>query len=214
MAAAAGFCMYVRYLLPMSADNRATHSATEAGSAAGSRAVFRHRAMTIGFAVGTALLCLLIALAWSQPSAGNIVGTAVLAAGLWFIWASGWWTKVVVSENGVEIDNVFFQHVIPWRVFVDFSVDGGLVARLSDGTRVPVVSFGGSLAGAVTQYRGMSKKRDAMMTACRGYRTAGESAPGGGGYRRLVRPHWVALLMYVLPLVGIAVAIDASHHGL
>ena len=157
----------------MSASSRAAHNAPEVGPMTGTQVVFRHRAMATGFVIGTGLLLLLIALAWSQPSGGNIVGTAVMAAGLWFIWAAGWWTKVVVSESGVVIDNVFLQHAIPWNVFVDFSLDGGLVARLSDGTRVGVVSFGGSLAGAVTHYRGMSKKRDALMAACHKYRPAG-----------------------------------------
>jgi hypothetical protein len=120
----------------------------------------------------------LIALAWSQPSAGNIVGTVVLAVGLSCIWAAGWWTKVVVSERGVYIDNVFFQHVIPWKAFVDFAIDSGLVATLSDRTSVGVVSFGGSLAGAVTQYRGLSKRRDVLAEACKKYRAAGKDTAG------------------------------------
>jgi Bacterial PH domain len=194
----------------MSASNQAAHSAPDARPSSGSQAVFRHHAMTTGFVAGTCLLLLLIALFWAQPSVNNIGASAILAVTLWFIWASGWWTKVVVSERGVYVDNVFFQNVIPWRVFADFSVDGGLVARLTDGTRVPVVSFGGSLAGAMTEYRGMTKKRDAMMAACREYRTIGKSAPGQ--YRRLIRPHWIALLAYVLPLVAIAVGIDAANH--
>jgi hypothetical protein len=202
----------VRCLLTMSADSRSAPGTPEIGSAAGSRAVFRHRAMTAGFVTGTGFLLLLIALAWSQPSAGNIAGTIVLAVGLWFIWAAGWWTKVVVSERGVYIDNVFFQHVIPWRSFVDFSVDRGIVATLADGTKVGVVSFGGSLAGAMTQYRGLSKRRDALATACEKYRAAGKDT--AGRYRQVVKPHWVALLVYVLPLVAIAIGIDASRHVL
>lgn len=193
----------------MSAERQPAHTAPEVASASGSQAVFRHRAMTTGFVAGTGLLLLLTALFWAQPSADNIGVTAILAATMWFIWAAGWWTKVVVSERGVYIDNVFFQHVIPWRVFAGLSVDGGLVATLSDGTRVPVVSFGGSLAGALTQYRGMTRKRDAIMAASRRYRRAGKSA--SGQYRRLVRPHWVALVVYEFPLLGIAVAIDAAH---
>lgn len=187
-------------------------SGPEARPTARSRVVFRHRAMTTGFAVGTGLILLLMPLAWSQPTVGNIVGTAVMAIGLWFIWAAGWWTKVRVSEGGVFIDNVFFEHVIPWEAFDDFSVNNGLVARLSDGTTVRATSFGGSLAGAITQYRGMSKKRDAMMAACRKYRTTGKSA--FGQHRQLIRPHLVALLMYVVPLVGIAIGIDAARHVL
>jgi hypothetical protein len=195
----------------MSAD-AGQRRAPEAAPTTGRKTVFRHRAMTTGFVVGTALLLLLTALAWSQPSAGNIVGTAVLAIGLWFIWAAGWWTKVAVSELGVSIDNVFFQHVIPWTAVADFEVDGGLVARLSDETSVGVVSFGGSLAGAITRYRGMSKKRDAIMAACDKSMDARKSA--SGRYRLLIRPHWVALIAYLLPLVGIAIGIDASRHVL
>jgi hypothetical protein len=202
----------VRSLITMSADSRAAPGAPEIGSAAASRAVFRHRAMVTGFVLGTGLLVLLVALAWSQPSAGNIVGTMVLAVGLWFIWAAGWWTKVVVSERGVYIDNVFFQHVIPWKAFVDFSIDSGLIARLSDGTSVGVVSFGGSLAGAMTQYRGLSKRRDVLAAACEEYRAAGKNT--AGRYRQVVKLHWVALLVYVLPLAGIAIGIDASRHVL
>lgn len=166
--------------------------------------------MTTGFAVGTGLLLLLIALPWSQPTPGNIVATAVLAVGLWFVWAAGWWTKIVVSAHGVSIDNVFFSHVIPWNVFAGFSVDGGLVATMSDGTKVAPVSFGGSLAGAMTQYRGMTRKLDEVMAACSKFRTAAQ--PAAGSYRQLIRPHWLALLVYVLPLVGIAIGIDASRH--
>jgi hypothetical protein len=53
----------------------------------------------------------------------------------------------VVSADVVSIDNVFLQHAIPWNVFVDFSFDGGLVARLSDGTRVGVVPLVGIAIG-------------------------------------------------------------------
>jgi hypothetical protein len=172
----------------------------------------RHRAMVTGFVLGTGLLVLLIALAWSQPSAGNIVGTVVLAVGLWFIWAAGWWTKVVVSERGVYIDNVFLEHVIPWKAFAGFSVDSGLVATLSDGTSVGVVSFGGSLAGAITQYRGLSKRRDVLAAACKKYRAAGKDT--AGRHRQVVKPHGVALLVYVIPLVGTAIGIDAARHVL
>jgi len=206
------FGVCVPCVVTMGAESRPAHDAFEAGPMAGTQVVFRHRAMATGFVIGTCLLLLLIALAWSQPSGGNIVGTAVMAVGLWFIWAAGWWTKVVVSERGVSIDNVFLQHAIPWNVFMDFSLDGGLVARLSDGTRVAVASFGGSLAGEGTRYRGMSKKRDALMAACRKHRPAGESA--AGEYRQVIRPHWVALLVYVAPLVGIAIGIDVARHVL
>jgi hypothetical protein len=198
----------------MSAESRARHKAPDAGRA-GDRAVFRHRIMTTGFAVGSVLLLLGLALIWSQspPNSSNIVGTGVLAVGLWFIWAGGWWTKVVVSGDRVFIDNVFLQHVIPWNVFTEFSVDGGLVASLSDGSRVRPVSFGGSLAGAVTGYSGMSRKRDAIMESCREYRAGGKPVPGGG-HCQLIRSHWLALLMYLIPLVAIAVVIDASRHVL
>jgi Bacterial PH domain len=168
--------------------------------------------MAVGFILGTGLLLLIIALFWSQPGVNNVGATAIMAVGLWFIWASGWWTKIVVTGHGVLIDNVFFQHVIPWSAFVDFSVDNGLVARLSDGTRVPVTSFGGSLVGALTQYRGLSKKRDALMAACSEHSAVETSA--SGPYHRLIRLHSVALLVYVLPLVGIAVGIDTARHVL
>lgn len=197
----------------MSADglNRC-NSPDHAVRTGGRRAVFRHRGMVTVFVVGSVILLLFNALAWSQAIAGNIVGTLVLSVGMWFIWASGWWTKVVVSEHGVCIDNIFFRHIIPWKVFVEFSLDMGLVARLSDESTVGAISFGGSFAGALTQYRGLSKKRDAIMAACDRCRSTGGSA--SGQYRRLIRPHWVALLAYVFPLVGVAIAIDASRHVL
>jgi hypothetical protein len=195
----------------MSADVRVTPGAPQGGSAAGGKAVFRHRAMVTGFVLGTGFLLLLIGLFWSQPTVGNVVATAVMAVGLWFIWAAGWWTKVVVSERGVYIDNVFFQHVIPWEAFAGFSVDSGIVARLSDGTTVGAVSFGGSLAGAMTQYRGLSKKEDVLAAACKKYRPAVRVA---GRYRQVAKPHLVALLVYVVPLVAIAIGIDSSRHAL
>lgn len=77
----------------MSARSEAARSAPQAEPGAGGRTVFRHRAMATGFVAGTGLLLLLIALPWSQPTLGNIVATVVLAIGMWFIWAAGWWTK-------------------------------------------------------------------------------------------------------------------------
>jgi hypothetical protein len=29
------------------------------------------------------------------------------------MWVLGWWTKVVVSPDGVVIDNVIVRHVVP-----------------------------------------------------------------------------------------------------
>lgn len=185
----------------------------DAGSAASGKAVFRHRGMMTGLALGTCLLLLLMAVAWSELIPGNIVGTAVLAVGLWFIWAVGWWTKIVVSEHGVEIDNVFVRHVIPWKAFSEFTVDGGLVATLSDGTRVGIVSFGGSLAGALTHYRGLSKKRDALVAACKRFKLPGAELVEPR-HRQVIATHWVALLLYVVPLTGIAFGIDLSQHVL
>jgi hypothetical protein len=158
--------------------------------------------MVAAFAVGTAFLLLFVALAWSQATLDSAVGTLVLSVGLWFIWAAGWWTKVVVSDRGVTVDNVFIRHVVSWSALRGFSLDGGLSATLADGTQLGIVSFGGSLAGAVTQYRGLLKAEAALDAACDRYRSA--AASPADSYRRLVKPHWIPLLAYVVPLLGIA----------
>lgn len=183
-----------------------------ANHAAQGGAVFRHRGMVALFAIGTVLLLLLYSLTWTQPNVGNVVGSTVAAVFLWFVWAVGWWTKVVVSADGVMIDNVFVSYMIPWRIFNNFSVDGGLIATLSDGTRLGVVSFGGSLAAALTGYRGMSRTRDAMKAACNRYRTEDHGA--WGRYQRRVEAHLLGLAGYLVLLDGITIGIDITRHVL
>lgn len=176
----------------------------------GDRVVFRHRGMVVAFVLGSAFLLLLSPLAWAQADAGNVVGVAVMSAVLWFVWAVGWGSKVVISEPGVVVVNGFVRHELPWPVFGDFEVDGGLTVARADGSELGVLSYGGSLAGAMNGYRMMTRTRDEMAAACDRFRVAAGTSEGG--YRRRITTSWPVLVIYLAVLEGLAVGVDVSHH--
>lgn len=174
--------------------------------------VFRHRGMVVAFVAVSGFVLLLALLIGTEATSGNVVGIAVMSAGLWFFWVVGWGSKVVISREGVMIDNAFTRHVVPWPVFGGFEVDGGLVTVLGDGTRLRVLSFGGSLAGAVTGYRAMGRTCQAMVAACGRLREA--APPGPSRYHRRIITSWPVLVIYLVLLEALAVGVDLSHHVL
>lgn len=137
-----------------------------------------------------------------------------MCVGLWLVWTAGWWSKVVISDSGVVANNLFIEYVIPWKSFGGFVVASGLCVEIKgQDRRVSLFQFGGSLLGAMTNYRGISQVQARMMKASAEFsRPTGQN--GHGTFVRRVRIPWWPLVLYLLPLELVAIFVDAAKHTL
>jgi hypothetical protein len=176
----------------------------------GTETAFRHNLM-VGLVVGTNVILVPVAVAaLASPSVGNAVGAAVVASVLWVLWLLGWWSKVVIGPDGVTVDNVIVRHVIPWERLRDIRAEGGLTFELTDSTIVGSLSYGGSLAGAITGWRSMRRVREQMLAA---RSVQAEDAPPPHHERRnRVKIAWWPLAAYLVPLEAIAIISGLAHH--
>jgi hypothetical protein len=176
----------------------------------GAVVVFRH-GLLAGLVIGANVILLPIAAAGlASPGVGNAVGAAVLAGVLWVLWLLGWWSKVVIGPDGVTVDNIVMRHVIPWEQLRDIRAEGGLRFELTDGSSVGSLSYGASLAGAITGWKGMRRVRDQMLAARSG---PGVDAPLPHHERRnRIKIAWWPIALYLVPLEAIAIASGLGHH--
>lgn len=176
----------------------------------GAKTVFRHNLMA-GLVVGANVILLpIMVVALTHPAVGTAVGAAVVASVLWMLWLLGWWSKVVIGPDGVRVDNVMLRHVIPWEQLRDIRAQGGLTFELTDGTSVGSLSYGGSLAGALTGWRGMRRVREQMLAARPV--PAADTVPAHHERRSLIKISWWPLVAYLVPLEAIAIISGLGHH--
>ena len=151
---------------------------TQLARAAGKRRVVRGRAMfrlAVGFVVvlgGATLLAFLL----QRQDSGAYVGGIAVSFGCWLLWSLGISSKVIVSDDGIRVDNFFVSHIVSWHDFDSFVLDSGIWLTKRDGTRVWLIGFGGSLIGALTGYRSMRKGLVTLQEAGNRYRNAAGSA--------------------------------------
>jgi hypothetical protein len=180
-----------------------------------SKTVFRHGGVAGSTIVATLILVPVAASALHSVTNGNTVGAAVSAVCLWLIWQGGLWSKVVISQRGITIDSFFVRRQISWEQLSGIGADGGLRFQLEDGTEVGTMIYGGSLIGALTQYRGIRRTRDKMLTACNRYRamiTDGELSHHHE-HRLQLRAAWWVLLVYIALFESIAITADLANHA-
>jgi hypothetical protein len=140
----------------------------------GAETVFRHNFMAGLVVVANAILLPIFVVLLASPlKGGYTIGVAIVGVMMWVIWLLGWWSKVVIGSYGVTVDNVILRHDIPWEELRDIRAEGGLTFKLTDSTDVGSLSYGGSLAGAITGWRGLRRVRDQMLAA--------RSAPAAAG---------------------------------
>lgn len=176
----------------------------------GAETVFRHNLMAGLFVGANAILLPIFMVLLASPAAGAAVGAAVMAIGMWLIWLFGWWSKVVIGPYGVTVDNVIMRHDIPWEQLRDIRAEGGLAFELTDSTDVGSLSYGGSLAGSITGWRGMRRVREQMLAA-RSVPAADTPPRHHEGHSRIKVP-WRALAAYLVPLEIIGIISGLAHH--
>ena len=172
------------------------------------RAVFRNRFLAglaggfigVSVAIGVAVLP-------GPGEHGAFVGGAVISGLAWLLWVLGWWTKVVVSPDGVVIDNVIVRHVVPAEQFDRFVLDSGIWVRAKDGRRFWLFGYGGSLLGVITGYHSQRRVLARMETAAELIADNGDRAR----YRTFVKIPWWPLPALLILLEG---AILIGHHAL
>lgn len=178
----------------------------------GAETNFRHNFMVgLVLVANVGLLAPFIAILIARPlTGGYAIGAAVVAGILWLIWLFGWWSKVAIGPDGVTIDNVIVRHFIPWEQLRDIRAEGGLTFELTDGTGVGSASYGASLAGALTGWRGLRRVREQMLAA-RSVPAARMPPPGHEpGFR--IKIAWWGLVAYLVPLEAIAIISGLGHH--
>jgi hypothetical protein len=173
------------------------------------RAVFRNRILA-GLAAVFIAPCLLIGVTVlpGPGQHGAFVGGAVISGIAWLMWVLGWWTKVVVSPDGVVIDNVIVRHVVPADQFDRFVLDFGIWVRAKDGRRFWLFGYGGSLLGQITGYRSQRRVLARMETAAA---VIADNADPRARYRTLVKIPWWPLPALLILLEG---AVVIGHHAL
>jgi hypothetical protein len=145
---------------------------------AGKPTVIRGRGLFRGTVAGVVLLGGATVLAFLLQRQGNsvFVGGIAVSFGCWLLWTIGISGKVVVSDDGIKVDNFFISHFIAWQDFDSFVLDSGIWLTKRDGSRVWLIGFGGSLIGALTGYRSMRKSLVILQEAGSRHREAAGSA--------------------------------------
>jgi Protein of unknown function (DUF2581). len=114
----------------------------------------------------------------------------------WFLWHVGVATRLVVSDAGVEVVNVFRHHKIAWSDIVDLSSDGNVIFHLKNGRRVVVMTSGDSLISA---FQGNRRQRGLR----RQISEARIAALAKGSQRGFTSRSWWKA--HPIPFLGIAV---------
>jgi hypothetical protein len=138
---------------------------------------------------------------------GVYVGGAVTGAGLWLLWTLGISSKVVISDDGIRVDNFFISHIVSWKDFDSFVLDSGIWLTKRDESRIWLVGFGGSFIGALTGYRSFRKKLVILQEAGNRYR----NTAGSFTSRDTVRLGLPALGSFMLVLELAAFVGRATH---
>lgn len=133
-----------------------------------------------------------------------------MATGMWVIWLLGWWSKVVIGPYGVTVDNLILRHDIPWEELRDIRAEGGLTFELTDSNDVGSLSYGGSLAGAITGWRGLRQVREQMLAARSA--PAADTPPRHHEQHSRIKIPWWALAAYSVPLEVIGIISGLGHH--
>jgi hypothetical protein len=179
------------------------------------KTVFRPWGLT-GFAIAASLIVAPIAAsALYRVHNGNMIGAAVSAVVLWLLWQLGWWSKVVISQHGITVDSMFLRRKISWSQLSDIGADGGLRFQLKDGTEFGTISYGSSLIGNLTRYRGLRHARDKMVEACNSYRAVHGSSEWSHHHDRRQRVvfSWWVLLTYAALFESIAITANLVNHA-
>jgi hypothetical protein len=145
--------------------------------AEGKTAVIRGPALFRGTVLGLVVIGVTTGLGFALTRQNNGVYVGGIAVGLacWLIWSIGVSSKVIISNDGIRVDNFFVSHVVSWKDFDSFVLDSGIWLTKRDESRVYLVGFAGSLFGALTRYRSMRKRLVILQEAGKRYRNAAGS---------------------------------------
>jgi hypothetical protein len=145
--------------------------------AGGNATVVRGAAMFRGTVVGLVFLGLLSALGFllTRQNNGVYVGGIAVAIVCWLIWRIGISSKVIISNDGIRVDNFFVSHIVSWKDFDSFVLDSGIWLTKRDESRVFLIGFGGSLYGALTGYKSFRRKLVILQAAGKRYRNSAGS---------------------------------------
>lgn len=177
------------------------------------KAVFRHSGITGTVIAANLIMVPIAAAALAQPARGNAIGAIAISAVLWVLWLLGWWSKVTITRSGVTVDNICVRQFIAWDDLADISYQGGIAFELKDGTKSGTLCYGGSLAGAITGYRGLQRIRDDILAARDRLAAspAGDPEPHHHQRRRRLAVTWWPALIY-LALFETAALIAMTRH--
>ena len=171
--------------------------------------MFRNRFLA-GLAAVVIAPCLLVGVTVlpGPGQQGAFVGGAVIPGIAWLLWVLGWWTKVVVSPDGVVIDNVIVRHVIPAAQFDGFVLDSGIWVTARDDRRFWLFGYGGSLLGAITGYHSQRRVLARMEAAAA---VIADNADPRARCRTYVKIPWWPLPALLILVEG---AVLIGHHTL
>lgn len=181
--------------------------------------VYRQGGMVV-FVVVSHLILLPFAItgAFRAKQQPGIIPAIILLGGLlWWFWAVGWLSKIIIGPTGITLDNGFIRRFIPWDLFADIKAGpGGMEFALRDGTRLRPVAYG-SFGLAVTPMREKVKIRKQMMASCRqfGYwQYPNRTSPYRPDQLKEVKVAWWPLPFYIVPFEVIAIAslVGGSGH--
>jgi hypothetical protein len=101
------------------------------------------------------------------PQPGLFFVALILTGLTYLFWLIGWHSAIRLDESGVIVDNGLMRHEISWNGLSGIMIGYGLTFGLRSGGEVRSVMFGGSVMGAVIDYKYTEKIAERM----RQYRT-------------------------------------------
>jgi hypothetical protein len=172
--------------------------------------VFRKAYLTAFATLVMLGLSVILAFAAYNQVDGIYVGAFVFGISIYAIWLVGWHSSIRVNDRDVTIDNVFVRHVVPLADVSSINVEQGLSVKVSDGSEIVSVMFGGSVIGEILRYRytqKMSRRIESEIQRRRAH--IPKSTELMVAHRKRIYIPWIPLLAIVVSaeMIGLLVSV-------
>ncbi|PDP86138.1 hypothetical protein CQJ94_20665 [Glycomyces fuscus] len=126
----------------------------------------------------------------------------------------GFRPRVRLTEEGLDIRDVFLRHFVPWRdvVTLDAEGRGRFVVGLGDGRVISQVHYGTSLHGDLVRYR-HHRRAVREVERWRARYSGAEATGGAGAGSRRSSPAGACLAVFLLGQIPVLVGLVVHHLG-
>jgi hypothetical protein len=164
----------------------------------GTEKVFRKTYLTVFAILGALGLTAILIFTPYKNASDAYIAAPVFGILVYAIWLVGWHSSIRVNDSDVTVDNIFVRHVVPLADVSGIDVEQGLSVKVSDGSEIGSIMFGGSVIGEIFRYRYTNKVSRRIKSEIRRRRLVeSKSARLIVAHRKGINIPWIPLLAIV-----------------